>query len=157
MRKLHQCLLGGIAPRPIAFVSTQDEQGRVNLAPFSYFNVFSANPPLLVFSPARRGRDGSTKHTWDNVQRVPEVVVNLVDHAMVHACSLASTDYAEGVDEFVKTGLTPLASDVVSPPCGGSAGSARVQGGEVGIPGDRVVQDSWCSRRFSRCISATTS
>ena len=110
-RKLHQCLLGGIAPRPIAFVSTQDEQGRVNLAPFSYFNVFSANPPLLVFSPARRGRDGSTKHTWDNVQRVPEVVVNLVDHAMVHACSLASTDYAEGVDEFVKTGLTPLSSE----------------------------------------------
>ena len=115
-RKLHQCLLGGIAPRPIAFVSTQDAQGRVNLAPFSYFNVFSANPPLLVFSPARRGRDGSTKHTWDNVQRVPEVVVNLVDHAMVHACSLASTDYAEGVDEFVKTGLTPLVSDHVAPP-----------------------------------------
>ena len=88
----------------------------MNLAPFSYFNVFSANPPLLVFSPARRGRDGTTKHTWDNVQHVQEAVVNLVDHAMVHACSLASTDYAEGVDEFVKTGLTPLASDAVSPP-----------------------------------------
>ena len=136
-RKLHQCLLGGIAPRPIAFVSTQDAQGRVNLAPFSYFNVFSANPPLLVFSPARRGRDGSTKHTWDNVQCVPEVVVNLVDHAMVHACSLASTDYAQGVDEFVKTGLTPLASDACRPHVWRSAGSARVQGGELESLGDQ--------------------
>ena len=115
-RKLHGCLLGGIAPRPIAFVSTMDAQGRVNLAPFSYFNVFSANPPLVIFSPARRGRDATTKHTWDNVQAVPEVVVNLVDHALVHACSLASTDYAEGVDEFVKAGLTPVPSEAVKPP-----------------------------------------
>ena len=115
-RKLHGCLLGGIAPRPIAFVSTVDGQGRVNLAPFSYFNVFSANPPLVVFSPARRGRDATTKHTWDNVQEVGEVVVNLVDHALVNACSLASTDFAEGVDEFVKAGLTALPSEVVRPP-----------------------------------------
>ena len=115
-RKLHGCLLGGIAPRPIAFVSTVDGQGRVNLAPFSYFNVFSANPPLVVFSPARRGRDATTKHTWDNVQEVGEVVVNLVDHALVHACSLASTDFAEGVDEFVKAGLTALPSEAVRPP-----------------------------------------
>ena len=115
-RKLHGCLLGGVAPRPIAFVSTVDGQGRVNLAPFSYFNVFSANPPLVVFSPARRGRDATTKHTWDNVQEVGEVVVNLVDHALVHACSLASTDFAEGVDEFVKAGLTALPSEAVRPP-----------------------------------------
>ncbi len=115
-RKLHGCLLGGIAPRPIAFVSTVDADGRINLAPFSYFNVFSANPPLVVFSPARRGRDATTKHTWDNVQVVPEVVVNLVDYALVHACSLASTDFAEGVDEFVKAGLTALPSEVVQPP-----------------------------------------
>ena len=114
-RKLHGCLLGGIAPRPIAFVSTVDGQGRVNLAPFSYFNVFSANPPLVVFSPARRGRDATTKHTWDNVKEVGEVVVNLVDHGLVHACSLASTDFPEGVDEFVKAGLTALPSEAVRP------------------------------------------
>ncbi len=113
---LHACLLGGIAPRPIAFVSTVNAQGQVNLAPFSYFNVFSANPPLVIFSPARRGRDATTKHTWDNVQEVGEVVVNLVDHALVHACSLASTDYPEGVDEFVKTGLTAVPSEEVKPP-----------------------------------------
>ena len=115
-KMLHGCLLGGIAPRPIAFVSTVDGRGRVNLAPFSYFNVFSANPPLVIFSPARRGRDATTKHTWDNVNEVGEVVVNLVDHALVHACSLASTDYEEGVDEFLKAGLTPIPSDVVKPP-----------------------------------------
>ena len=115
-KKLHGCLLGGIAPRPIAFASTVDGQGRVNLAPFSYFNVFSANPPMVIFSPSRRGRDATTKHTWDNVQEVGEVVVNLVDHALVHACSLASTDFAEGVDEFVKAGLTPVPSEAVQPP-----------------------------------------
>ena len=115
-KMLHACLLGGIAPRPIAFVSTVDGRGRVNLAPFSYFNVFSANPPMVIFSPARRGRDATTKHTWDNVNEVGEVVVNLVDHALVHACSLASTDYEEGVDEFLKAGLTPVPSDVVKPP-----------------------------------------
>jgi flavin reductase (DIM6/NTAB) family NADH-FMN oxidoreductase RutF len=115
-RTLHGFLLGGIAPRPIAFVSSMDAEGRVNLAPFSYFNVFSANPPWVIFSPARRGRDATTKHTWDNVQAVPEVVVNLVDYAMVHACSLASTDFEAGVDEFVKTGLTPVESVDVRPP-----------------------------------------
>lgn len=115
-RKLHGCLLGGIAPRPIAFVSTVNGRGEVNLAPFSYFNVFSAQPPLVIFSPARRGRDGTTKHTWDNVQEVPEVVVNLVDHQMVQACSLASTDYGTGVNEFVKAGLTPVDSEAVQPP-----------------------------------------
>lgn len=113
--KLHGYLLSSIAPRPIAFASTIDEDGNPNLAPFSYFNVFSANPPIAIFSPARRGRDASTKHTLENVLRVPEVVINVVDHALVQQCSLASTDYPEGTSEFVKAGLTPLKSDLVRP------------------------------------------
>ena len=112
---LHAKLLGGSAPRPIAFASTVDADGRPNLAPFSYFNVFSAQPPVLIFSPARRLRDNTTKHTLDNVQDVPEVVVNLVDFAMVQQCSLASSDFPEGISEFEKTGLTPLASDLIKP------------------------------------------
>ena len=115
-QKRHSFLLGGISPRPIAFASTIDVEGRVNLAPFSYFNVFSANPPILIFSPARRGRDNTTKHTLDNVLSVPEVVVNLVDFNLVHACSLASTDYAAGVNEFEKAGLTEIPSDTIAPP-----------------------------------------
>jgi len=114
--KLHAYLLGGVAPRPIAFASTIDSDGRVNLAPFSYFNVFSANTPILIFSPARRGRDNTTKHTYENVLEVPEVVVNMVDYNTVHACSLASTEYEKGVNEFEKAGLTEVASDVIKPP-----------------------------------------
>lgn len=114
-RELHPLLLDGIAPRPIAFASTVDAEGRPNLAPFSFFNVFSANPPVLIFSPARRGRDNTTKHTLENVLQVPEVVVNLVDYAMVEQCSLASGDFAEGVNEFEKAGLTPVASETVKP------------------------------------------
>ena len=114
--KLHAYLLGGVAPRPIAFASTVDSLGNVNLAPFSYFNVFSANPPVLIFSPARRGRDNTTKHTYENVLDVPEVVVNMVDFETVHACSLASTEYAKGVNEFQKSGLTEVASDLIKPP-----------------------------------------
>ena len=114
--KLHAYLLGGVAPRPIAFASTVDSDGRVNLAPFSYFNVFSANPPVLIFSPARRGRDNTTKHTYENVLEVPEVVVNMVDYNTVHACSLASTEYDKGVNEFVKVGLTEQPSDLIKPP-----------------------------------------
>jgi flavin reductase (DIM6/NTAB) family NADH-FMN oxidoreductase RutF len=112
---LHQFLLGSVAPRPIAFASTIDELGRPNLAPFSFFNVFSANPPILIFSPARSGRDNTTKHTYENVKKVPEVVVNVVDYQLVHQCSLASTAYDEGVNEFVKAGLTPIPSEVVRP------------------------------------------
>jgi flavin reductase (DIM6/NTAB) family NADH-FMN oxidoreductase RutF len=112
---LHAKLLGGIAPRPIAFASTIDDQGIPNLAPFSYFNVFSAQPPIVIFSPARRLRNNTTKHTLDNVLMVPEVVINLVDFAMVHQCSLASSDFDRGVNEFEKSGLTPLASEVVRP------------------------------------------
>lgn len=115
VRELHGYLLSAVAPRPIAFASTVDENGVPNLAPFSYFNVFSANPPIAVFSPARRGRDNTSKHTYENVKVVPEVVINVVDYAMVHQCSLASTDYPKGVSEFEKAGLTPVASDLVKP------------------------------------------
>jgi flavin reductase (DIM6/NTAB) family NADH-FMN oxidoreductase RutF len=115
-RSLHAFLLGGVAPRPIAFASTVDKDGRVNLAPFSYFNVFSANPPVLIFSPARRGKDNTTKHTLDNVLEVPEVVINMVDYSIVQACSLASTDYERGVNEFEKAGLTEVASETITPP-----------------------------------------
>ncbi|MBI1267085.1 MAG: flavin reductase family protein [Cryomorphaceae bacterium] len=113
--KLHGLLLSAVAPRPIAFASTIDANGRPNLAPFSFFNIFSANPPIAIFSPARRGKDGSTKHTYENVKLNHEVVINVVDFDLVQQCSLASTDYAEGVSEFEKTGLTPIASDIVRP------------------------------------------
>lgn len=114
-QELHAKLLGGIAPRPIAFASTVDAKGRPNLAPFSYFNVFSAQPPIVIFSPARRLRDNTTKHTLDNVHQHPEVVINLVDYNMVHQCSLASADFEAGISEFDKAGLTALASERVSP------------------------------------------
>ncbi len=114
--RLHGYLLGAISPRPIAFASTVDENGNVNLAPFSFFNVFSANPPILIFSPVRRGRDTTTKHTFENVLKVKEVVINIVNFDMVQQMSLASTEYPKGVNEFVKSGLTPIASEVVKPP-----------------------------------------
>lgn len=114
--KMHGYLLGTVVPRPIAFASTVDKAGQVNLSPFSFFNVFSANPPTLVFSPSRRGRDNTTKHTLENVLEVPEVVINIVDYSLVQQASLASTEYAKGVNEFLKAGLTPLASLNVRPP-----------------------------------------
>ncbi|MEL6142654.1 MAG: flavin reductase family protein, partial [Bacteroidota bacterium] len=113
--QLHGCLLTGIAPRPIAFVSTIDKAGNANLSPFSFFNIFGSNPPTLVFSPARRVRDNTTKHTLDNVLKVAECVVNIVDFAMVEQMSLASTEYDKGVNEFLKSGLTQVPSDVVQP------------------------------------------
>lgn len=110
-------LLGGaVAPRPIALASTMDADGRVNLSPFSFFNVFSYTPPVLVFSPVNRGRDGSEKHTLQNVRAVPEVVVNICDYAMVQQMSLASAEYPAGVNEFTKAGFTELASERVRPP-----------------------------------------
>ena len=114
--KLHAYLLGAVVPRPIAFASTIDSSGSVNLAPFSYFNVFSAHPPILVFSPANRGRDNTTKHTLDNVLEVPEVVINLVNYPIVEQMSLASTEYPKGVNEFVKSGLTPVPAGKIKPP-----------------------------------------
>lgn len=109
-------LTGAIGPRPIAFASTVDATGAVNLAPFSFFNVFGANPPILVFSPSRSGRDNTTKNTLDNVQAVPEVVINVVNYAIVQQMSLSSTAYKKGINEFVKAGLTEVPSEMVQPP-----------------------------------------
>lgn len=113
--KLHQYLLGSIGPRPIALASTIDAGGIPNLTPFSFFNVFSANPPILIFSPARSGRTGAVKDSYNNVKAVPEVVINIVNYGIVHQTSLASSPYAPEVDEFVKSGLTPIPSDTVKP------------------------------------------
>lgn len=109
-------LQGAVAPRPIAFASTIDAEGQVNLSPFSFFNVFSSNPPILVFSPSRRVRDNTTKHTLENVQEVKEVVINIVDFAMVEQMSLSSTEYDKGINEFTKAGLTEEPSEKVQPP-----------------------------------------
>ncbi|OAB28178.1 NADH-FMN oxidoreductase RutF, flavin reductase (DIM6/NTAB) family [Flavobacterium fryxellicola] len=113
--KLQGYLQSSVGPRPIAFASTMDVDGNPNLSPFSFFNVFSANPPILIFSPARRVRDNSVKHTLMNVEATREVVINVVNYDMVQQTSLASTEYAVGIDEFVKSGLTPIASEVVKP------------------------------------------
>ena len=114
--KLHGYLLSAVSPRPIAFASTMDEDGNVNLSPFSFFNVFSANPPILIFSPARRVRDNTTKHTLENALKTKEVVINIVNFEMVQQMSLSSTEYPNGVNEFVKAGFTQVASDMVKPP-----------------------------------------
>ncbi len=113
--KLHHYLLGAIGPRPIAFASTVDAEGNDNLAPFSFFNVFSANPPILIFSPARSGRTNETKDTYNNVKVVPEVVINIVNHAIVQQMSLASSPFAPEVSEFEKAGFTALASETIKP------------------------------------------
>ncbi len=113
---LHTYMLSAVAPRPIAFASTIDSEGNVNLSPFSFFNVFSSNPPIMIFSPARRGRDNTTKHTYENVKVVPEVVINIVNHAIVEQMSLSSTEYPKGVNEFDKAGLTQVTSDLIKPP-----------------------------------------
>jgi flavin reductase (DIM6/NTAB) family NADH-FMN oxidoreductase RutF len=113
---LHSYLQGVVAPRPIAFASTIDADGKVNLSPFSFFNVFGTNPPTLIFSPNRRVRDGSQKHTLENVLAIDEVVINMVDFAMVEQMSLASCEYEKGVNEFVKAGFTEVPSVMVKPP-----------------------------------------
>lgn len=112
---VHGHLLSAISPRPIAFASTVDAHGRPNLSPFSFFNVFGANPPIVIFSPARRVRGNTTKHTLENAKEVDEVVINIVNYDMVQQMSLSSTEYAEGVNEFEKAGLTMLKSDLVKP------------------------------------------
>ncbi len=111
-----QWLQHAVAPRPVCFASTIDKEGNVNLSPFSFFNLFSSNPPIVVFSPARRVRDNSTKHTLENVLEVPEVVINIVDYAMVQQVSLASCEFPKEVNEFVKAGFTQEAATVVQPP-----------------------------------------
>jgi len=113
--KLHHYLLGSVGPRPICFASTIDKNGVRNLAPFSFFNVFSSDPPIAVFSPARSGRTGQQKDTYNNVKEVPEVVINIVDYSMVHQMSLASSPYNPNEDEFIKSGLTAIESEVVKP------------------------------------------
>ena len=113
--ELHSYLLGSVGPRPIAFASTIDKSGRPNLSPFSFFNVFSANPPVMIFSPARRVRNNTTKHTLENVLETKEVVINVVNYDIVQQMSLASTEYQKGENEFKKAGLTMLKSEVVKP------------------------------------------
>ncbi|MAP53653.1 flavin reductase family protein [Altibacter sp.] len=113
---LHGYLLGAVAPRPICFASTVDQEGNVNLSPYSFFNVFSANPPILIFSPARRVRDNTTKHTLENVLETREVVINIVSYEMVQQMSLSSTEYPKGVNEFIKAGFSELPSEVVKAP-----------------------------------------
>ncbi len=114
-KDLHQYLVGAVAPRPIAFVSTIDQDGQPNLAPYSFFNVFSSNPPILVFSSNRRVGDNTTKDTLHNVQETGEVVVNVVNYTIVRQMSIASIQYPREVDEFKKSGLTPIASELVKP------------------------------------------
>ncbi|HSI91205.1 MAG TPA: flavin reductase family protein [Adhaeribacter sp.] len=113
---LQMLMQGAIAPRPIAFASTTDGNGNVNLSPFSFFNMFSTNPPILIFSPARRVRDNTTKHTLENALATKEVVINIATYNIVEQLSLASTEYDNGINEFIKSGLTPLASEKVTPP-----------------------------------------
>ncbi len=146
--QLHACLLAGIAPRPIAFVSTVDAAGNVNLSPFSFFNIFGSNPPTLIFSPARRVRDNTTKHTLQNIQETMVCTVNIVDYPMVEQMSLASTEYDKGVNEFVKAGLTQVASDLIAAPrVGGSplAMECRVsqiiETGDHGGAGNLVIAE----------------
>lgn len=115
LNQLFGYLTGCVAPRPIAFASTVDADGRPNLSPFSFFNVFGANPPILVFSPSRRGRDNTTKDTYNNVKVVPEVVINMVNYDMVNQMSLASNEFPKGENEFIKAGFTPVKSDLVQP------------------------------------------
>lgn len=114
-KKLHGLLLGAVGPRPIAFASTIDQDGNPNLSPYSFFNVFSSNPPVMIFSPSRRVRNNTTKHTLENAEATGEVVVNIVNYAIVQQMSLSSTEYGDGVNEFEKSGLTMQASDEVQP------------------------------------------
>jgi flavin reductase (DIM6/NTAB) family NADH-FMN oxidoreductase RutF len=114
-KDLHGYLLSSVGPRPIALASTVDENGRPNLSPYSFFNVFSANPPIAIFSPARRVRNNTTKHTLENVALTKEVVINVVSHSIVEQTSLSSSEFEAGIDEFVKAGFTPIPSDIVKP------------------------------------------
>lgn len=113
--QLHQYLLGAVGPRPICFASTVDSNGNPNLAPFSFFNVFSAKPPIAIFSPNISGKTGLAKDTHLNIKEVPECVINIVNYSMVQQMSLASSPYPKGISEFIKAGFTPIASDLVKP------------------------------------------
>lgn len=113
--EVQKIISGAVAPRPIAFASTIDKDGNPNLSPFSFFNAFGAKPAVLVFSPSRRGRDNTTKHTLDNIKEIAEVVINVVNYDMVQQVSLASNEYETGVNEFIKAGFTMIASETVRP------------------------------------------
>jgi len=114
--ELQGYLQSAIAPRPICLASTIDKEGQVNLSPFSYFNLFSMNPPICIFSPSRRVRDNTTKHTLENLKEVPECVINIVNYAMVQQVSLSSCEYPKNINEFTKAGFTQISSDLVAPP-----------------------------------------
>lgn len=114
---VHNYLLGAVTPRPIAFASTIDNTGKLNLSPFSFFNAFSTNPPILIFSPARRVRENTIKHTLENVKQNKEVVISIVTTQMAQQVSLSSCDFRKGVSEFDKAGFTPVESDIVKPFC----------------------------------------
>jgi len=116
LREKQNWLQYAIAPRPIALASTIDKDGNANLSPFSFFNLFSYNPPVVIFSPARKGRDNATKHTLENIFEVPEVVINICDYDMVHQVSLSSCEYPRDTDEFLKAGLTKISSTKIKPP-----------------------------------------
>jgi len=113
--KFQGLMQAAIAPRPIAFASTVDKEGRPNLSPFSFFNCFGVNPPVLIFSPSRRGRDNSTKHTYENIREVPEVVINVVTYSMTRKMSDSSADFPKGVNEFIEVGFTMQPSMLVKP------------------------------------------
>ena len=115
IRDFHGLMLGAVAPRPIAFASTIDKEGNPNLSPFSFYNAFGTNPPILVFSPSRRGRENTTKHTYDNVKEVPEVVINVVNFSMIQKVSDASAEFPKGVNEFEMVGFTMQKSDLIKP------------------------------------------
>jgi len=114
--KLHAYMLASIAPRPICFASTVDKEGNVNLSPYSFFNAFGSNPSTLIFSPARRVRDNTIKHTLENVMETMEVCINVVNYEMVWQMSLASTEYEKGINEFEKAGFSEIASDIIRAP-----------------------------------------
>jgi len=113
--QLHQFLIGSIGPRPICFASTIDKSGKPNLAPFSFFNIFSANPPIVIFAPNNSGRDGTPKHTYLNVKEIPEVVINVVTLEMVEKMNVAAAPWEQGVNEFEKAGFSPIASELIKP------------------------------------------
>lgn len=124
VQTLQHYLQSAVAPRPIALASTLNSNGDINLSPFSFFNIFGTNPPTLIFSPNRRIRDGSIKHTLENLQEVPEVVINMVHYGIVEQVSLASCEYEKGINEFTKSGLTPVPSEKISPPRVGESQAA---------------------------------
>jgi flavin reductase (DIM6/NTAB) family NADH-FMN oxidoreductase RutF len=146
VRDRQKLLTTAVAPRPIAFVSTVDKEGKVNLSPFSFFNVFSANPPVMIFSPARRGRDNTTKHTYENIKEVPEACISVVNFPMAEQMSLASAEFDKGVNEFEKSGFTSVDSDTIKPPRVGESPASFeckvedvIELGEEGGAGNLVI------------------